>query len=267
LHSFKLIPWKLRVCFDDEPENTRGDEIYVRDVEQRLMTRSQPVTEASSTRRAEHAKGGKNAEALHNIKSTLAQQAMVWSLLPAGRVMPARAVNAVHELLRARKEAGDDGYAYLRDVESLSLTDDEVAHGEHGRPDAEVVCGRVSQQEAQKLDAPFAARSVLLKPAIPPDVVAAAEATVSPELTPRSDDTVESLLTRIGNDPDLDWINVCKDPQNFPNHVREGLANLNTAPTSCQPKRRSESVIVEDRHRYRGTDGEGYGRWIYRLFN
>lgn len=266
MHSFKLIPWKLRVCFDDEPNNTRGDEVYVSSVEPRRMTRSQPIGEVS-THTTEQAKGGQNVKALQNIKTTLAQQATVWALLPAGRVMPARARNAVHELLRMRKEAGYNGYAYLRDVENLTLTDEEAAHGERGRPDAEVVVDRVSQQEAQQLDAPFAARSVLLKPAIPPDVVAAAEATVAPELTPRSDDTVESLLTRIGNDPDLDWINVCKDPQNFPGQVREGLANLNTAPTSCQPKRRSESVVVEDRHQYRGSDGEGYGRWIFRLFN
>lgn len=130
---------------------------------------------------------------------------------------------------------------------------------------ARVLTGRMDDNEAKSIGAPFPMRSVNLKVDIPHRFLNAATDQIPAELTPKDRDTKESLLSRLKADSYLDWINGYYPK--FKAGMKQNLTNFNTAPGSKQPKRRSESVVVKPEHTYTGSDGEGWGQKIWRLFN
>lgn len=272
-------PWRAKVAFEGAPSPCW---VHIVDLVAageaktglRRSVRQHLTPEQSRTIRAEEkrkALAEANAEATANIQKVLDVQSAEWRLLPAGRVMPRRLRGEVARLL----ERGDVvGYATLADVEACTATVDEVASGEPGEPGeapgvqegVQEVAQRVELAQAHKLGAPFAMRSVLLGVEVPEVMVRAAVGTIPDELVPRSEDTVDTLIERIGKCRFLDSINVMQP--DFPHPwSRQGITNLNGCPNSMQPKRCSQSVVVKEKHEYQGNDGEGHGRPIWRLFN
>ena len=233
-----------------------------RSVRQKLSPEEARVARIKERREAE---AKENAEATANIEAVLDASAEKWRLLPDGRVMPRRLREVVDALIERGPAAGD--YATLEDVLACEATDGEVEHGERGKDSrVSVAVKRVPLGEAQALGAPFAMRSVLLEVDVPEEVVRAAMATIPKELVPQERDTVVDLIGRIGKCGFLDSINVM-NPE-FPEPwSQQGLTNLNSCPISMQPKRCSQSVVVKAKAKYNGRDGEGRGRWIWRLFN
>ena len=185
----------------------------------------------------------------------------------AGRSGSARRSGAAGRSGRAGSRAAGRGSSEAAPAADQNA--DLEAELERAAVGAKVETGRMTEEEAEAHGAAFPMRSVNLEVDIPKRVVDEATSTIPDALRPKDDDTAEKLLDRIKGDSYLDWINGFY-PKTFRTGIKQGLANFNTNPGSHQPKRRSESVVVEPERQFKpspGRDGEGVGRWVWRLFN
>jgi len=110
--------------------------------------------------------------------------------------------------------------------------------------------------------------SVNLEIRIPDNILFPVLKKIDPALVPTKDDTADSLISRVSRSSYIDEItSYYPRTMKQSDSSRSKLTRQNGAIGWRQPKRRSESIVVQPEHVYEGDDGEGNGREVMTLFN
>lgn len=207
------------------------------------------------------------------MKSAILNLRNNWKLIadPSKASIPLRVEKLISNSTKLDVMKNTNRWATMEDIRKFELTAYELENPEYGRIRRVVreLSGRMTGNEAVECNgnAIHGKYSVNLKIHVPQKIIYGAKSWIDKTLIPKANDTVESLIERISSSSWCDEINYYYPAPNW-NHVTPeyiGLTRHNSS-KSAQPRRRSESVVVNPIHIYEGDDGEGKGKSVITLY-
>lgn len=190
---------------------------------------------------------------------------------PENLTIPKRISDLIDKHIQESSSTHSSEWASMADVNKLTLTRCELYCCEKAgrRRICVPLCDRMFADMAlsHNPNIVHGRFSVNLKLHIQFWILSAAKSWIDRDILPKKNDTKDSLAHRISGSKWCDEITYYYPgvPWDKQDDGYVGLTRHNNT-TSSQPRRRSESVVVENIHQYMGSDGEGIGKDVITLF-